>query len=117
MKTCPKCTTELEDAATKCVSCGFQLEEPQRTLAGKVIKWLFIVFNLAMICWVMVSMGVLDRGSQSSALPRGTEDAEGLGLTMIIMIWLICNLIFGLVVWDTRAKNKALQESHNKIEE
>ncbi|AFK62883.1 hypothetical protein TKWG_14005 [Advenella kashmirensis WT001] len=117
MKTCPKCTTELEDAATKCVSCGFQLEEPQRTLTGKVIKWLFIAFNLAMIGWVMVGMGVFDRGSQSSALPRGTENAEGMGVTMIILIWVICNLIFGLVVWDTRAKNKALQESHNKIEE
>ncbi|MGX9936924.1 hypothetical protein ACVFVO_16160 [Advenella kashmirensis] len=117
MKSCPKCTTELEDAATKCVSCGFQLEKAQRTLTGKVVKWLFIAFNLTMICWVMVSMGALDRGSQSSALPRGTEDAEGLGLSMIIMLWLICNLIFGLVVWDTRAKNKALQESHNKPEE
>ncbi len=120
MKTCPKCSTELEDAVTSCVSCGFQLNRPERSLLGKAAKWGFIVFNVAMICWVLIAMGafgLIGQASQEEALPHGTEDSAGMGLSMIVMIWVICNAVLGVIVWDTRARKRALQESHKQTEE
>jgi len=120
MKICPKCETELEDSVTSCVSCGYHMDPPQRSRVGIAIKWLFIVFNVAMVCWVLVAMGVfdpLDPSTQEKALPHGTEHSEGIGVSMILMIWVICNAVLGVLLWDTRAKRKALQESNLKLEE
>lgn len=120
MKTCPKCSTELEDAVTSCISCGFQMDKPERSRVGKAVKWVFIIFNIAMICWVLIAMGgfgLIGQTSQDQALPHGTEDSAGMGLSMIVMIWLICNAVLGIVVWDTRAKKKALQESIRQTDE
>lgn len=117
MKTCPKCSTTLEDDATSCVSCGFRMNTPQRTRIGIVVKWLFVIFNIAMCSWVLVAMGIfdsVDTTSQAKALPHGTENAAGMGVSMIVMVWLICNAVFGILLWDTRTRAKALQES-NKI--
>ena len=120
MKICPKCATELEDSATSCVSCGYHIDRPHRTKIGIAIKWLFIVFNIAMVGWVSVAMGLfdfLDIATQDKALTRGTEDAEGRDVSRILMIWVICNAALSVLVWDTRAKRKALQESHMKLDE
>lgn len=120
MKTCPKCSTELDDDATSCVSCGYHMERAQRTKVGTIVKWLFIIFNIAMICWVLMAMGTLDSvdtTSQVKALPHGTEDSEGMGVSMIVMIWLICNAILAILLWDTRAKTNSLKETNNSLGE
>ena len=83
------------------------------------MKWLFVIFNIVMVCWVLVAMGLfetVDATSQDKALPHGTEQSEGIGVSMLVMIWLICNAVLGVLVWDTRAKKKVLRES-NSVEE
>lgn len=121
MKICPKCSAELEQAVTSCVACGFSMDPPERSAVGKALKWTFVLFNIAMVVWILVAMGVfesVDPDTQKEALPHGTEQAAGLGVSMIVMIWLICNAVLGVLVWDTRARKRALRESqHQALEE
>jgi len=120
MQICPKCSTELEPAVTSCVACGFHLDRPERSALGKILKWTFVLFNIAMVVWVLVAMGVfesVDPDTQKEALPHGTEQSAGIGVSMIVMIWLICNGVLGVLVWDTRARKRALRESTNPVSE
>ncbi len=115
MKICPKCSTELEHEVTSCVACGYRMDFPERSAIGKALKWIFVLFNIAMIIWVLVAMGAFDPvdiDTQKQALPHGTERSTGMGVSMIVMIWLICNAVLGVLVWDTRARKRALRESH-----
>lgn len=65
-------------------------------------------------------MGVfdsVDTETQKQALPHGTERSAGMGVSMIVMIWLICNAVLGVLVWDTRARKRALRESTSHLSE
>ncbi|WP_155848236.1 hypothetical protein [Advenella kashmirensis] len=96
------------------------MNTPERTKTGKFIKWLFIIFNIVMVCWVLAAMGTfgsVDTTSQAKALPHGTENSEEIGVSMIVMIWLICNGILGVLVLDTRARKRSLHESNKNVEE
>jgi len=120
MKICPKCSTELEQAVTSCIACGYRIAPPERSVLGKILKWAFVLFNIAMVVWVLVATGVFETvhtGTQKEALPHGTEHSSGVGVSMIVMIWLICNAILGVLVWDTRAKKRALRESNLQVSE
>lgn len=54
---CPSCSNNVSQTAMKCPSCGHQLKKPKRTFFGKLIKWIFILFNLFMIYALVKGMG------------------------------------------------------------
>lgn len=82
-------------------------EVSDRTIFGKIVKWLFILFNLAMAF-------IMFRGCSAIADGVGTQatDAEragyGLGATLglgaILFVWLAGAVILGLFVLLTRRK-------------
>jgi predicted amidophosphoribosyltransferase len=46
---CPECLKEISDSALRCPSCGKQIKKLRRSFFGKLIKWIFIIFNIFMI--------------------------------------------------------------------
>jgi small-conductance mechanosensitive channel len=98
MIACPECTTEVSDAAKDCPSCGVQLRKPTRSFMGKIIKWLFIAFNLLMILWVWSA------GSLTGEMEGASAVGGVIGTGLIIGLWAIGDVIIGLLVLLTRPK-------------
>lgn len=98
MIACPECTTEVSDAAKDCPKCGVQLRKPTRSIMGKIIKWVFILFNLLMIWSVFIAGGTVSE-------MEGAEAVGGaIGTGMIIGLWVFGDIILGLFVLLTRPK-------------
>ncbi|EKM3640643.1 zinc ribbon domain-containing protein [Salmonella enterica] len=105
---CPECHKDVSDSAFKCPSCGKTLKKAQRTIIGKVIKWLFILFNILMILWVIFGLGGagdIYSSAQSSAEQAGAAIGTGLAIGMIATIWVVGDIIIGILVLLTRPKS------------
>jgi hypothetical protein len=83
-------------------------EISDRTFMGKMIKWLFILFNLLMAIWLiggLASAGTnMDVGNMSEAEQAGTGLGIMIGVSMIGTIWVIGDVILGLLVLLTRRR-------------
>lgn len=103
---CPECSSEVSDSALKCPSCGVQLRELKRSLFGKIIKWIFIGFNILMAVWLFGGMGAATEGMEamSEAEKAGTAIGAGIGGFVLLVIWAIGDIILGLFMMMTRPK-------------
>jgi len=104
---CKECNSQVSDNALDCPSCGARLRKPKRSFAGKVIKWMFILFNLLMLWWFITGIG----GAASTIETTGSEAGQagaalgtGLGAMFIIGIWVAGDVILGLLTLLTRPK-------------
>jgi hypothetical protein len=83
-------------------------EVSDRTFLGKVVKWLFILFNLLMIAWVvsgLIAVGQdMDLNSMSDAEAAGAGLGIAVGLGAIGTIWVMGDIVLGLLVLLTRRK-------------
>lgn len=105
---CPECNHEVSDKALKCTSCGTQLRKPKRSILGKIIKWLFILFNVLMIFWLVsgtISAGDVINNASSEAERAGAALGTGLGMSMVLGLWVIGDIIIGILVLLTRPKS------------
>lgn len=105
---CPECNHEVSDQALKCTSCGKQLRKAKRSFLGKIIKWIFILFNLLMIFWLvggMMSAGEVVNAASSEAERAGAAIGTGLAASMILTLWVIGDIIIGILVLLTRPKS------------
>lgn len=84
-----------------------QREISDRTFFGKLVKWLFIVFNVLMLLWLLSGMFVA-----GDSVDQAINDAERAGaaigstiaIGMIITLWALGDVILGLLVLFTRRK-------------
>lgn len=105
---CPECSKEISDSAFKCPSCGHQVRKPKRSFLGKIVKWIFILFNIFMIYCIFAGAG-----GSSDVINNAASDAEragaaigtGLGMMMLGTIWVIGDIIIGMFVFFTRPKS------------
>ena len=106
MINCPECSSEVSDSAMKCPSCGVQLRKPKRGFFGKLVKYSFIVFNVLMVLWLVGGMGAATEGmdAMSEAEKAGTAVGAGLGMAVVLSIWVFGDIILGLFVLFTRPK-------------
>ncbi len=104
---CPECSEEVSDSAMKCPKCGVQLREAKRGFFGKLIKWVFIGFNLLMGAWIIGgTMSNVDKiDGLSGAEEAGAVIGTGLGVVMLMAIWVVGDIILGLFVLFTRPKS------------
>ena len=104
---CPECSAEVSDTAFKCSKCGFQLRKPKRTLVGKIIKWGFIVFNIVMLIWLVGGVGSAAQETQAlnGAEQVGAAIGTGIGAMLIGGIWVVGDIILGIMVLFTRPKS------------
>lgn len=104
---CKECNAEVSDNALNCPSCGTQLNKPKRSFFGKIIKWTFIVFNLLMLWWMIKGMGgaadVIDTAT-NDAEKAGAAIGTGIGFTFILFIWVLGDVILGILTLLTRPK-------------
>lgn len=77
----------------------------ERTFFGKIVKWVFIGFNVLMLFWIIGGLGgageVMD-GATSDAERAGAAIGTGLGAFFIIMIWALGDIILGMMYLFTR---------------
>ncbi len=103
---CPECSEEVSDSATKCPKCGLQLIKPKRSLFGKLVKFVFICFNIFMPIWLIVGMGAATEGMEamSGAEQTGAAIGTGIGFMLILTIWVFGDIILGLFMLMTKPK-------------
>ena len=104
---CKECLEEVSSTALNCPKCGFQLNKPKRSFIGKVFKWIFILFNLLMLVWLIGGWSAaseVGRTATSAAEQAGAAIGAGIGITMILGLWVIGDIILGLPVLLTRPK-------------
>ena len=105
---CKECTKEVSDTAIKCPNCGVQLNKPKRSVLGKILKWLFIVFNLIIIYWLFAGVGAsadVANHASSEAGKAGAAIGTGIGVMMLLFLWVVGDIILGMLVMFTRPKS------------
>ena len=105
---CNECGSDVSEAAFKCPNCGYQLKTPKRGIMGKIFKFIFILFNIFMAIWVITSCaGVSEMASnaQSDAEVAGTAIGATFAMGLISTIWVIGDIILGILVLFTRPKS------------
>ena len=78
-----------------------------RSLFGKLVKFIFIAFNILMVLWMFA--GVDSATEDYSTLGSDAEKAgaaigTGLGVMFLLFIWGVGDLILGLMVLFTRGE-------------
>lgn len=102
---CPECGHEVSDSATKCPNCGKVICKPKRSFVGKIFLWLFYLFNVLMVIWLVSGLGsVADMETTNEYEQAGAAIGTGLGVMFIMTIWVIGDIITGLLAFFTRPK-------------
>lgn len=107
LTTCRECSAEISDQAFDCPKCGAQLKTPKRGFFGKLIKFAFVLFNVLMIIWLFgyfAQISELDAKQASDAGRAGVAIGATLGVGMLGSIWVMGDIILGLLVLLTRPK-------------
>ena len=82
-------------------------EVSDRTVVGKIFKYLFVAFNLFMAFALFQGCSAASDGMQqtsSDAETAGAAIGTALGVGMLLFLWLVGDVILGLFVLFTRRK-------------
>lgn len=102
---CPECGQDVSDSAMKCPHCGKQLRKPKRSIMGKIFLWLFYIFNALMLLWLIAGITAVPDTQQMDEFEKaGTAIGTGIGVMAIFTIWVIGDIITGLLALMTRPK-------------
>lgn len=107
MTNCPSCGADVSTKAFDCPSCGHPLRKPRRGPFGLLFKWLLILFNLLMLAWLISAIGATSEvvnNSNSDAEAAGAAIGSAIGLGMILVVWVLGDIILGLVTLLTRPR-------------
>lgn len=71
---------------------------------GKFFKILFWLFNALMVFWIYagISGNSASMKSMQGAELTGAQIGTGIGVMMLVMIWVVGDIILGLMVLMTR---------------
>lgn len=83
------------------------IEKIERGFFGKLIKWIFILFNVLMLVWMLSYCGTI--GDEMTRPMSGAEQAGAaigstIGVTMLLMFWGLGVIILGVPTLLTRRK-------------
>jgi hypothetical protein len=83
-----------------------QKEVSDRTVFGKVVKWVFIGFNVLMLIWMISAMSAIGGmdAPANSAEQAGQALGVGIGATFLLFIWGFGDIILGMFVLFTKRK-------------
>lgn len=82
-----------------------QREVSDRTAFGKLVKWVFIGFNVLMLVWMVSSCAAVSNvagDAVNDAQRAGAALGAGLGMTFLLLIWGLGDVILGMFVLFTR---------------
>jgi hypothetical protein len=87
-------------------------EKYERGFIGKLIKWAFIGFNLLMILWVVGGLSAVSNLETHSAAEKvGASIGATIGITFILMLWGLGDLILGVLVLVSRGNKILIEET------
>jgi len=103
---CPSCQHRVSTGAPSCPSCGAVLRKSKRGIFGKLVIFAFWGFNILMVLWIWggTQSAVQTQSGLSGAEAAGAAIGTGIGVTLLIFIWLIGAIILGLMALLTRPK-------------
>ena len=104
---CPECSAEVSDSAMACPKCAVQLRKPKRSFMGKLFKWGFVAFNVIMAIWIFGGVDSATDGmdAMSEVERAGTAIGAGIGVILLLGIWVAGDIVLGLFVLFTRPKS------------
>ena len=82
-------------------------EVSDRTAFGKLVKWIFIGFNVLIIFWLFAGFGAISDSMENTANDAeraGAAIGSTIGMGMIIVLWALGDIILGMFVLFTRRK-------------
>lgn len=83
-------------------------EVSDRTTFGKIVKWIFILWNLFMVFALVkgcaAATSAVNAAPQGSAEQAGAAIGTALGTGMLMMLWVMGDIIIGTFVLFTRRK-------------
>jgi hypothetical protein len=85
----------------------------KRGVFGKLFKWGFVLFNILMAIWFfggLFSVGGQVASETSTARQVGGAIGVTLGLTMVVGLWLVGDLILGVLALATRGKMISVEQ-------
>lgn len=81
------------------------VQKRKRGVFGWLVAIVFWGFNLLMLAWLVSAFGLVGEqysSATSNAARAGTAIGAGLGISMLLGVWLIGDLILGLIMYFTR---------------
>jgi hypothetical protein len=86
-------------------------EKRERSFAGKLIKFAFIAFNLLMAIWIIGGLHSVSKIQAHTAVEQiGTGIGAAIGITVILVLWALGDLILGILVLVTRGDKVIIEE-------
>ena len=82
---------------------------PKRRVFGKIVKWIFIGFNIIMLLCIILIVSSVD-GCDPSSIHTIDDDTfmhlmmAGTGMYFVFVVWVIGDIILGVLVLCTRPK-------------
>lgn len=103
---CSECQTDVSANAFTCPKCGAELKRPTRSLFGKICLWFFVGFNIIMALWVAggLSHNANQMQGMSAAEQTGFAIGTGIGIALLLMLWVVGDVILGLFALLTRPR-------------
>ena len=86
-------------------------EKRERSLAGKFIKWAFVGFNILMAVWIVGGLHSVSKiQTHSTAEQIGSGIGVTIGVTILLTLWALGDLILGVLVLVTRGNTVIIEE-------
>src|SRR4051812_45616332 len=86
-------------------------ETRERSALGKLIKWIFIGFNIAMIIWIVGGLSAASKIEVHSASEHvGRVIGSAIGFASLLMLWAIGDIILGILVLFSRGDKIITEE-------
>lgn len=76
--------------------CGATLRKPERTFIGKIVLWIFVIFNL----WIIIKMANI------MTYDFQTELGQGMAFWIVAFQWAIGMIVLGIATLFTRPKER-----------
>ena len=87
-------------------------EKRERSFAGHLVKRIFIGFNLLMIVWIFGGLYSVSKIPTHSAVEQiGSAIGTTIGVTLLLILWALGDLILGFLVLLTRGNKIIIEES------
>jgi hypothetical protein len=93
-----------------------RIEKRERSVAGKLIKWAFVGFNILMAVWMVGGLHAVSKIETHSAAEQiGSGVGAAVGFTMLLTLWALGDLILGILVLVTRGNKVIIEETSTNL--
>ena len=91
---------------------GYEEIVGKRSIPGHISRVLFWGFNLLMVAWIIGGFNSATDGMEkmSDAEAAGAAIGTGIGMTMLVILWVLGDIILGLFYFFTRPTRQLVKK-------